>query len=357
MLDYYLSGKAAAAGRVEYLDNLVKIDKEGKLKDLFDTSRTASNTYIYLTAPYNKQHYKYDENYFSFRFYCINLINPRDITYRYMLDGYYDKWITTTDGSVTYPRLPPGNYTFRVQGTMYNNFNNAPESSFAFTVGKPLWKENWFMSIVAAACLLLVYLVIKQREKNLKNIALLKHERIMFEYEHLKSQVNPHFLFNSLNTLTNLIAKDQEKAIEYTESLSGLYHNILAHHENDLVLLSEEFAILDNYISIQKGRFGDTLQMNIEIPEEVMRNKKIVPLTLQMLIENAIKHNVEPLVITFTASEDEITIRNIVHPKLTREKGAGIGLVNIRRRYELLTKKPVIYGVQENEYVVKLPLL
>jgi Histidine kinase/Y_Y_Y domain len=361
MLDYYLSGKAAEAGKVEYLDNLAKIDKDGKLKNLFDTSQTAQNTFLYLTTPHTKQQYKYDENYFSFKFYCINLINPRDITFRYMLDGYYDKWITTTDGSVTYPRLPPGDYTFRVQGTMYDNFNHAPESSFSFTIGKPLWKENWFLSIVAAACLLLVYLVIKQREKNLKNIALLKHERVVFEYEHLKSQVNPHFLFNSLNTLTNLIATNRDKAIAYTESLSGLYHNILAYHENDLVLLSEEIAILDNYISIQKGRFGDTLQMNINIPAEVMSGKKVVPLTLQILIENAIKHNVvsekEPLIITISATENEITICNVVHPKLTREKGAGIGLVNIKRRYELLTKKPVIYGIEGDKYVVKLPLL
>lgn len=361
MLDYYTSGKAKEAGKVEYLDNLAKIDKEGKLGGLFDSSRKAKNTYLYLTTSGTKEHYKYDENYFSFKFYCINLINPRDITYRYMLDGYYDSWITTTDGSVTYPRLPPGNYTFRVQATMYDDFNNAPESHYSFTIGKPLWKENWFIALVVTACLMLAYLFVKQREKNLKNIAQLKHERVVFEYEHLKSQVNPHFLFNSLNTLTNLIAKDKDKAIAYTESLSGLYHNILAYHENDLVPLSEEMAILDNYLSIQKGRFGDTLQLNINIPSEVLNNKKVVPLTLQILIENAIKHNVvsetEPLVIFIAATENEIEIRNAVHPKLTREKGAGIGLINIRKRYELLTKKPVSYGVQGNEYIVKLPLL
>jgi LytS/YehU family sensor histidine kinase len=189
----------------------------------------------------------------------------------------------------------------------------------------------------------------------------LKHERIMFEYEHLKSQVNPHFLFNSLNTLTNLIARDQKKAIEYTENLSSLYHSILAYHDNDLVSLAEEIAILENYFSIQKGRFGDALQLQMNISAEVLRTKKIVPLALQILIENVIKHNViseqEPLHIDISATDLDITITNILSPKLSKEKGEGLGLVNIKRRYELLTKKTVSYGIIGNEFIVILPLL
>jgi LytS/YehU family sensor histidine kinase len=278
-----------------------------------------------------------------------------------LLDGYYDKWIVTKDGSVTYPRLPPGEYTFKVEGSMYPDFENASEATYSFIIHKPIWKENWFLTIAALSGILLVYLVIKQREKNLENIALLKHERIMFEFEHLKSQVNPHFLFNSLNTLTNLIAKDQKKAIDYTEHLSSLYQSILAHYENDLVLLSEEIAILENYFSIQQGRFGNALQLKTDIPQEVMRNKKIVPLALQILIENVIKHNVisgkEPLIISISANENEITISNFVYPKMSKEKGEGVGLINIKRRYELLTKRPVTYGLRKNEFIVILPLL
>ena len=92
-----------------------------------------------------------------------------------------------------------------------------------------------------------------------------------------------------------------------------------------------------------------------------MRTKRIVPLALQILIENAIKHNVvsssDPLIIHISANDSEITIRNIIHPKMSKEKGAGLGLLNIRRRYDLLTKKAVTYGLKENEYVVILPLL
>jgi len=360
MLDYYVTGKAAELGKNEFLDNLLIIEKDGKLRELFDTSHSAKNTWLYLNT-HQKKEYKYDENYFNFNFYCINLLHPRNIEFRYLLDGYYDKWIVTKDGSVTYPRLPPGEYTFKVEGSMYPDFENASEATYSFIIHKPIWKENWFLTIAALSGILLVYLVIKQREKNLENIALLKHERIMFEFEHLKSQVNPHFLFNSLNTLTNLIAKDQKKAIDYTEHLSSLYQSILAHYENDLVLLSEEIAILENYFSIQQGRFGNALQLKTDIPQEVMRNKKIVPLALQILIENVIKHNVisgkEPLIISISANENEITISNFVYPKMSKEKGEGVGLINIKRRYELLTKRPVTYGLRKNEFIVILPLL
>lgn len=360
MLDYYKSGKAVGVGRNDYLENLYVLQETGKIRGLFDTGKQAQNTFIYLGTP-AKQDFRHDENYINFSFYCINLLKPRALTYRYRLEGYYDEWIPTTDRSVTFPRLPPGHYTFRVQGSASGSFAHAPEQSFVFTIGKPIWMETWFVVLTIALGASAVYWFIRQREKSMKNIALLKHERIMFEYEHLKSQVNPHFLFNSLNTLANLIEKDPTKAIAYTEDLSGLYQNILTYHDEDFVLLADEFAILDNYLSIQKGRFGDALKLEIAIPTEVMRTKKVVPLALQILIENVIKHNVataeQPLTIQITATEDEIVIRNPIYPRMSREKGNGVGLANIKRRYELLTNKPVWYGPQGEDYVVKLPLL
>lgn len=361
MLDFYESGKASVIGKIDYLDNLNAIDKAGKLRNLFDTGRTAKNTFLYLKPPHTKHNFRHDENYFGFHYYVINLVNPRAVSYRYMLEGYYNDWIETPDGSVTYPRLPPGNYNFRIQASMYPDFANTVESSYAFNIGKPFWQETWFTIIVILASISLIYFIVKQREKGLNNKAQMERMRIMFEYEHLKSQVNPHFLFNSFNTLTNLISKDQKKALTYTENLSDLYQNILTHHDNDFVPLSEELSILNNYIFIQKGRFGEALQLEINIPANIMQEKKIVPLALQMLIENAIKHNVvsatAPLVIHIDANEEEITVRNIVNPKMSIEKREGLGLINIKRRYHLFTKKTVTYGLQENEFVVTLPLL
>lgn len=360
MLDFYNSGKAVGIGKNDFLDNLGAIERNGKLGELFDTGVDAKNTWIYLKAPAQRD-YKYNENYLGFSFYCINLLAPRKVIYRYQLKGYYDRWIETKEGSATYPRLPPGEYTFVVQGSMYPDFRKVSEATFSFVISTPVWQKPWFIALIVVLSLGLVLFIIKQREKNLKHIAMLERERMMFEYEHLKSQVNPHFLFNSLNTLTNLIERDPVKAMGYTENLSSLYHSILAHHENDLVRLPEELAILENYFSVQKGRFGDALQLRIDIPDEIRQKGKVVPLALQILAENAIKHNViskdAPLVISVTANEQEITMRNFVHRKVRPEKGPGLGLANIKRRYELLTSKPVTYGVFEHEFVVTLPLL
>ncbi|MGN6568876.1 MAG: histidine kinase [Flavipsychrobacter sp.] len=359
VLNYYKSGKGVPKN--EYLDELVKIQNEGRLKKLFDSANVNNNTVLCFKPPYKKHSFRYDENYFDFHFYCVNLIHPKSIRYRYKLDGYYDGWIPTTDEDVTYPRLPPGSYTFIVQASANEDFSHALESRYSFTVSTPLWKQTWFIAAMLLACVLLVYLYIKQREANQRKLAALKQERIMFEYEHLKSQVDPHFLFNSLNTLTNLIAKDPKKAISYTEHLSELYHNILAYHDNDFVLLADEFSILNLYITIQKGRFGNALQLNVDIPDELMRSKKVVPLALQLLIENAIKHNVvsasRPLVINITANEEELTVKNVIQPKISKEKSTGLGLENISRRYSLLTNKQVTYGVVNNEFVITLPLL
>ena len=184
---------------------------------------------------------------------------------------------------------------------------------------------------------------------------------MMFEYEHLKSQVNPHFLFNSLYALSILIEEKKENALSYTVSLADLYRNMLTYSRNDLILLKEECGILNSYVNIQQTRFGDALQVRIDISQELMETKKVVPLALQLLVENAIKHNVvsiaQPLVISIVADNDEIVIRNFIRLKISKEKGAGLGLVNIWKRYGQLTKKPVTYGVFENEYIVKLPLL
>ncbi|MBA3828323.1 MAG: histidine kinase [Taibaiella sp.] len=357
MLQYYKTGNGVA--RSEYMDSLLQIANSGNLTKLFDSS-SGQHTFLFLDAPYNKHIYKHDENYFNFKFFIIDLIDPRGIQYRYMLEGYYDQWIKTTGESIAFPRLSPGGYKFRIQASG-KDFVHPVERDYYFFVAAPIWQKPWFIILVIGGVFILIYLFFKQRENNLRNVAILQKERMRFEFEHLKSQVDPHFLFNSLNTLTHLIANDQEKAMAYTEQLSELYHNIIAHHDNDFVALAEELSILDNYISIQKGRFGNALIVNVYIDEQLKNTKRIIPLALQLLIENAIKHNVvsitQPLVISISANENEIVVKNTISPKISKEKSAGLGLLNINRRYSLLTKKQITYGIYDNEYIVTMPLL
>jgi DNA gyrase inhibitor GyrI len=308
-----------------------------------------------------KHEFPYDENDFTFHFSGVNLTHPDPLNYRYMLKGYKERWITTNDETVNFPRLPPGRYTFFVQSSSNNDFSHACQYSYNFVIEAPYWRKSWFIGFVILLIVVLANIYIRQRLSRLRNVSRLQEERMEFEYEHLKSQVNPHFLFNSLNTLTSLIEENKENAVEYTIKLSDLYRNMLAFKDKDLVLLQEEWEILNNYIYIQQSRFGKALVLEHQIPDEVMRKKKIIPMALQLLVENAIKHNIvsasQPLLINITANEEEIVVSNKISPKVSKEKSAGIGLQNISNRYKLLINRPIQYGIIGNHYVVKLPLL
>lgn len=307
-----------------------------------------------------KSAFKYDENYFSFRFEGINFTNPERLSYRYKLAGYGDKWISTHDESVTFPNLPPGSYVFQVQAALDGIFDRVSEDTFSFTIQAPLWQRPWFIIIAALLLLSVIYFLIKLREKRQQEFTQLEQERMNFEYEHLKSQVNPHFLFNSLNTLTNLIEENADAAVTYTERLSDLYKNILAYRNRDLITLREDRNILSSYLFVQRSRFGAALQVEFDIADG-LQSKKIVPMCLQMLVENAIKHNIvsltQPLCVKIWSDKDEIIVSNPLQPKLSKEKGAGLGLINISNRYRLLTKRAVIFGAKKNEFVVRVPLL
>ncbi|MBS1585641.1 MAG: histidine kinase [Bacteroidetes bacterium] len=305
--------------------------------------------------------FSYNAHDVTISFDGISFTYVEQMNYRYMLEGYKNTWITTHDNEATFLELPAGEYRFRVQAALKSSFDKYNEADYYFTVAAPFWKKPWFIALCLLTILALGYLYINMRERNLRKIAQLHEERMMFEYEHLKSQVNPHFLFNSLNTLASLIEEDPGTAVDYTVHLSDLYRKVLTLRNKDLVPLGEEIEILRAFVYIQKSRFGDALDVNINIPEGLLTTKQIVPLSLQLLVENAIKHNVvskdNPLSINITANDEEIRVANTLMPKYSKEKGSGLGLINIYKRYRLLTKRNMVYGPDNNEYVVKLPLL
>lgn len=358
VLDFY--GNDMGVPKNDYLDNLLSIRQQGKLSTLFDSSATAQNTYLFLQSP-EKTKFEPDENFFNFRYTGINFTDTRSLRYRYKLDGYYEKWLTTDEDGVIYPNLPAGDYTFIVQASIHPDFAHAVEKRYSFHIAVPFYKHPLFIIAVVLIFITAAYLYMRRREQRLQHLADLQHDRVVFEYEYLKSQVNPHFLFNSLNTLANLIEEDSKSAVDYTGRLSDLYRNMLAHTDRNIVPLSEELEILDNYIHIQKSRFGEALQLQSSIPPQVATEKKIIYLALQLLVENAIKHNIiskaQPLVITIAAKDNELVISNPLQPKISTEKRNGMGLANISKRYSLVTDRTVSYGEENGHYVVRLPLL
>jgi len=184
-----------------------------------------------------------------------------------------------------------------------------------------------------------------------------KNESLKSKYESLKNQVNPHFLFNSLNALSSLVYDDQAKAVEFIRKLSQVYRYVLENKDHELVPLDDELEFLRNYIFLQKIRFGENLIV------EINRGNfagYVPPLGIQLLVENAIKHNIvsenKPLKINIIINDETYSISNNIQEKLTKDS-TGIGLNNLMSRYEFLTKKPVKISNKNQIFDVRLPAL
>jgi len=188
----------------------------------------------------------------------------------------------------------------------------------------------------------------------------LKREKAESQYAALKNQVNPHFLFNSLNSLSSLINISPEKAIEFIDKFSKIYRYVLEVNEKIVVELREELDFLQSYYFLQKIRFGNNLEISTDIEASKLMNL-IPPLSLQILIENAIKHNEisseHPLKIKVCTENNFLIISNNLQLKKKLDSSTGIGLKNLMQHYDHLTDaKPEFFATQ-NEYISKIPLL
>lgn len=187
----------------------------------------------------------------------------------------------------------------------------------------------------------------------------LERDNIQASYNMLKAQINPHFLFNSLNSLMTLV-ENNPKAEEYIQELSEFLRYVLVGNERELVSVQEEIEYLEKYIYLQKIRFGDNLSVDIQIHGEPCKECQIPPLILQMLFDNCIKHNVisvtRPLLVQLNMNEDYIILSNNLQVKMTSES-TGQGLKNIEGRLKLLTARPVKIEKTETEFKVSVPLV
>ena len=208
-------------------------------------------------------------------------------------------------------------------------------------------------------------LTIRDRTKELTkaNTQLLKlqKENLQSQFDVLKQQVNPHFLFNSLNVLTSLIRLEPELAEKFTEHLAKVYRYVLENKDNELVSLSTEISFLNAYIFLINIRFMDKVVVNIRIPEE-KKNYRIIPLAMQLLIENAIKHNAmskkSPLVIDIFIDEtNQLHVRNNLQEREAHMTSTGVGLKNIQNRYRLLNNSIPVFEKTETHFIARIPLL
>ncbi len=189
------------------------------------------------------------------------------------------------------------------------------------------------------------------------DIERMKTEQVASQYESLKNQVNPHFLFNSLNALSSLVYDDQKAAVLFIRKLSEVYRYVLDKKDHEVVPIKDEMRFVESYIFLQKIRFGDNLSLSVE--GEILSGF-VPPLAIQVLVENAIKHNVvstaKPLEIKITYKRADLEVSNIINLKKTKDS-TGTGLENLKARYAYLSNVPVDISDQQGVFKVLLPVL
>jgi len=219
--------------------------------------------------------------------------------------------------------------------------------------------------IIIAACFITnIYEILflnREKEDTETRVEQLNVAKAQAELEALKNQIDPHFIFNSLNTLSFLITRDPKSARLYNDTLARVYRYILSNKERDLVLLREETEFISNYFYLLKIRFADAISMTIEINDLSAENYLIPPISLQALVENAIKHNEfsekKPLAINVSIHSDYVIVKNDLNRRNGAQPGSKIGLSNLDNRYKLLTKRNIIVENNFESFTVKLPII
>jgi ligand-binding sensor domain-containing protein len=327
--------------------------------EYFNINETSNNPIIHLNAT---------ENSFSFNLVALNYTHLSQTWYAYKLQGFENEWHYTKDPKAVFTNIPGGQYTFLYKAAMVNyNWNNVPDKKVIIILDTMFYRTKWFFSFIILLVGTIIYFLYTYRVDQQKQVyelkskaQLLEKEKTAVMYENLKQHLNPHFLFNSLTSLSSLIRIDQRQAGDFLDKMSKVYRYILKNKENETVPLIEELKFVDIYNQLQKTRFGDGLHINIAINEE-FHHRKIAPVTLQNLVENAIKHNIAdeetPLIITMYIDDDYLVVQNNMQTKGFVETSNKQGQHSMVSLYKYLSPRPVIITESEDFYTVKIPLI
>jgi hypothetical protein len=287
---------------------------------------------------------------------------------RWKLDAVDNDWQQGTDRTeAVYNKLPPGDYIFRVQAIANNREWATPEQILRIHIGKLFYQTLWFRLLVLLFIAGMLYLVYRYRLQQQRQILTLEtkaesleKEKAMIQYESLKQHLNPHFLFNSLTSLRSLIKTDSKTAAWFLDALSKVYRYVLKSADQELVLLQDEVEFVRTFAELQKVRFGEGLQVEIQVPPETGQ-RHIAPVVLQNLVENAIKHNTtatdSPLVINIFISNGHLVVRNNLQRYRVVETSNKQGLLSLQKLYSFYTDQPIIIEEDAQCFTVRIPLL
>ena len=220
--------------------------------------------------------------------------------------------------------------------------------------------KGFIMATLAGFTFGAVFFFYVQWAEAVDRVQKLREEKLIFQYETLKSQVNPHFLFNSLNTLLSLVRSEPELSEKFVQKLSAIYRYILENREKELVPLSAELDFVNDYFYLQKIRDDDKIELKTEL--NINSDALIVPVSLQLLVENALKHNSstrkQPLeIIIHNEGLDKVVVRNQLHKKTQLADSSKIGLKNLNERCRLILNREIEILETAEEFIVKIPIL
>lgn len=230
------------------------------------------------------------------------------------------------------------------------NIMNSPDRGLLYFV--------YFMVLLIAIFIARILRFQIIRQADIAEKEMLKQQNLQNELSALKNQINPHFLFNSLNSLNSLI-RDNKQATTFVNKLSFMYRYILQSGQQDFVTLREELKFLESYVHLIKARYRDRFDIKIEIPDTLL-NEQIPALALQLLVENAVKHNEisesNPLLVKLYIEDNHLVVENVIKPRTTFVDSTGQGLTNINKRYLLLKQKHISISDTNAIFKVKLPI-
>lgn len=199
----------------------------------------------------------------------------------------------------------------------------------------------------------------KAWKKSLLDAQAFKREMLLYKYESLQNQINPHFLFNSFNVLSDLVYEDQEKAVFFIKKLSKLFRYVLDSRDKELVPINEELKFIESFAFLLQTRFEGKLTIDLNIQADA--SEMVVPMALQLLLENCVKHNEistqRPLTVSVTRSENALAIKNNLQPKPVGPDSKKVGLQNLKQQYKYFTNQEVIITESSDFFTVQIPII
>lgn len=307
----------------------------------------------------------HDQNFISVRLgFLSERANNLEFEYRV---GSESRFRLVQDNQISFYSLGPGNYDIHYRARTKDGHWKSAEQTFRLQVHPAFYQTWWFWTILICLASFLVYSYFRSKwmardavfalEARAMN---LEKEKTIVQYESLKQQLNPHFLFNSLSSLGSLIRIDPKMAANFLEAMSKSYRYILRSQEQELVPLRDELQFIQTFIQLQKVRFENALQFDIDVAEDD-KHLKIVPVTLQNLVENAIKHNVmddeSPLCIRIFVENGFLVVENNLQKKAIVEGSNKKGLNDLRSFYSYLDSRPIKIEETASHFRISIPLV